>query len=218
MTTTILWIEGSRHSTPSFVPGLRNKGFLVSTVSTGREALSFVSTLIPDLAVVNAASFGSSGERICGSLRSQMNEHPILLIGDQGREYHGTHANQVLLLPFTIIKLVNRIKALAPVSSTDVLLVGSLALYPEQRVVRCKNGEHKRLTPRLVALLEMFMKHQGEVIKREHLFREVWETNYVEDTRTLDVHINWLREKIEEDHRNPELIKTVRGVGYYLDV
>jgi DNA-binding response OmpR family regulator len=62
------------------------------------------------------------------------------------------------------------------------------------------------------------MEHPGEVIKRDQLFRKVWQTDYVEDTRTLDVHISWLRKKIEEDPQNPQLLKTIRGVGYRLDV
>ena len=218
MTATILWIEGSRHPTPSFVPGLKNKGFLVSTVPTGKEALLFASSQVPKLAVVNAASFGTSGERICGSLRSQMNGQPILLIGGKRNAIHSEHANQVLILPFTIRKLVNRIKALAPDDSIEVRQVGSLALYPELRTVQCKDGEPKRLTPLQVSLLKMLMEHPGKVLEREYLFREVWETDYVGDTRTLDVHISWLRKKIEKDHRKPELLKTIRGVGYRLDV
>jgi DNA-binding response OmpR family regulator len=62
------------------------------------------------------------------------------------------------------------------------------------------------------------MKHAGEVVEREDLFRRVWNTEYTADTRTLDVHISWLRQAIEEDPRNPRFLKTIRGVGYRLDV
>ena len=124
----------------------------------------------------------------------------------------------MLILPFTIRKLVNRIKALVPEESNDVIQAGALAIYPELRMVRCNDGDPKRLTPRQFALLKILMEHPGEIIKRDHLFRKVWQTDYVEDTRTLDVHINWLRKKIEEDPRNPQLLKTIRGVGYRLDV
>jgi DNA-binding response OmpR family regulator len=62
------------------------------------------------------------------------------------------------------------------------------------------------------------MKHPGEVVKREELFREVWSTEYTEDTRTLDVHISWLRATLEEDPRKPQFLKTIRGLGYRLDV
>jgi DNA-binding response OmpR family regulator len=216
--TTILWIEGSSNDSPSFVPGLRNKGYLVSTVPTGKEALPLVATLDPNLAVVNAASLHISGVRICRDLRRAMNVRPILLIGSEGTSPHHAHATHVLVLPFTIRKLINRIKALVPKTSTDVLQVGPLSLYPDLRIVRCDQGEPKRLTPRQVMLLKMLMEHPGEALERDRLFREVWQTDYVGDTRTLDVHISWLRKVIEKDHRSPQLLKTLRGVGYRLDV
>jgi DNA-binding response OmpR family regulator len=82
--------------------------------------------------------------------------------------------------------------------------------------VRCQ-GKEERLTPRLTHLLQTLMEHAGEVIEREKLFSEVWKTEYTGDTRTLDVHISWLRQAIEEDPRNPRFLKTIRGVGYRLD-
>jgi DNA-binding response OmpR family regulator len=69
-----------------------------------------------------------------------------------------------------------------------------------------------------MALLSAFIDQPGEVISRDQLFRNVWKTNYTGDTRTLDVHISWLRQAIEEDPRNPKLLVTVRGVGYKLNL
>ena len=74
------------------------------------------------------------------------------------------------------------------------------------------------LTPRLVELLKALMAQPGEVIDRTVLFSKVWETEYTDDTRTLDVHISWLRQILEDDPRHPRYIKTLRGVGYRLDV
>jgi DNA-binding response OmpR family regulator len=79
-------------------------------------------------------------------------------------------------------------------------------------------GKSTKLTPRLVTLLQMLMEHHGEVVERETLFKKVWETNYTGDTRTLDVHISWLRRAIELDPEKPKFLKTIRGVGYRLDV
>ncbi|MFN2151678.1 MAG: winged helix-turn-helix domain-containing protein, partial [Anaerolineales bacterium] len=87
----------------------------------------------------------------------------------------------------------------------------------EHHQVRCKESE-ARLTPRLASLLEMLMRRPNEVITRDELFRKVWETDFTDDTRTLDVHISWLRRAIEEDPRKPKYLKTLRGVGYRLDV
>ncbi len=84
-------------------------------------------------------------------------------------------------------------------------------------MVQCP-GKQARLTPRLVHLLKALIKQHGEVIERKALFSQVWETNYTDDTRTLDVHISWLRQAIETDPDNPQYLKTVRGVGYLLDV
>jgi DNA-binding response OmpR family regulator len=113
--------------------------------------------------------------------------------------------------------LVNRIKPLLPGDGKNVLHVGHIRLDVERQRVRCL-GKNARLTPRLVALLTVLLKHPGEVVERKALFRKVWETNYTGDTRTLDVHISWLRKAIELDPENPRFLKTIRGVGYRLDV
>jgi DNA-binding response OmpR family regulator len=87
----------------------------------------------------------------------------------------------------------------------------------ERKIVRCL-GKRTRITPRLVSLLSILMKNHGEVLERRSLFSKVWETDYTEDTRTLDVHISWLRQAIEDDPNNPSFLKTIRGVGYQLDL
>lgn len=74
------------------------------------------------------------------------------------------------------------------------------------------------MTPHLVKLLRTLMAHPGEVVQRELLFQEVWDTEYTVDTRTLDVHVSWLRKIMEVDPRHPKFIKTVRGIGYRLDI
>jgi DNA-binding response OmpR family regulator len=114
-------------------------------------------------------------------------------------------------------KLSNRIKPLLPGDGNNVIQVGSIHLDIERRRVRCL-GKNAKLTPRLVALLEILMEHHGEVVEREQLFKKVWETDYTGDTRTLDVHISWLRRAIELDPLKPKFLKTIRGVGYRLDV
>ncbi|MCZ7552982.1 MAG: helix-turn-helix domain-containing protein [Anaerolineales bacterium] len=82
--------------------------------------------------------------------------------------------------------------------------------------MRCQ-GREATLTPRLAQLLKMLLEHSGEVIERDELFRQIWHTEYTLDTRTLDVHISWLRQAIEEEPRKPRFLKTIRGVGYRLD-
>lgn len=82
--------------------------------------------------------------------------------------------------------------------------------------MRCLN-KRTVLTPRLVVILELLIEHRGEVIDRETLYKKAWETEYTGDTRSLDVHISWLRRALESDPRNPRFLKTIRGVGYRLD-
>lgn len=220
MKIKILLIEGKRADRPSFVTGLTRKGYQVEIVSNGSEALARLKDEMVDLIIVNAASMRTSGRRICQSIRSKAANMRILLITDSNSNEHLEKENLVdvvLSLPFTPQKLINRIRPLLPVEPKDVVQTGALQLDPVQRRVRI-GSRQASLTPRLVTLLKLLMDHHGEVVERDQLFRTVWDTDYIEDTRTLDVHISWLRQAIEEDPRNPVYIKTVRGVGYRLDI
>jgi DNA-binding response OmpR family regulator len=220
MKAKILLIEGKRADRPSFVAGLTRKGYQVESVTSGSEALARLGAFDPDLIIINAASMRTSGKRICQSVRSNSRSKHIVLITDT----HNAEvlekealADAILTLPFTLQKLMNRIRPLLPAEQKDLLQVGILKLDPNQRWVRIGTRQTS-LTPRLVMLLKIFMEKPGVVIERDALFRTVWDTTYTEDTRTLDVHISWLRQAIEENPRNPRIIKTIRGVGYRLDV
>jgi DNA-binding response OmpR family regulator len=215
---TLLVIEGKYADHPAFVPALRKKGFEVEAVSNGSQAIARLAKgLAPDVVVVNAASLRTSGKRICSSLRDKSATLQILLILDPDQEIEKVEADVILSLPFTAQKLVNRIRHLLPGDGKDSIHAGPVRLDVEKRIVRCLDKQ-TRLTPRLVRLLKSLMDHVGEVIERRVLFSQVWETDYTDDTRTLDVHISWLRHAIEPDPDAPKFIKTVRGVGYRLDV
>ena len=217
MQAKILCLEGNHSSNPTFVSALRKKGYLVEAVSTGKAALISLDSIIPDVVVVNAASMRTSGVRICQSLRDQMDSLPIILISENDGAPKDAPVNLILELPFTIRKLENRIKPFLPLESDKILEAGELQLDLEHHQFRCGERE-ARLTPRLSSLLEMLMRKPNEVITRNDLFRKVWETDFTDDTRTLDVHISWLRRAIEADPRKPQYLKTLRGVGYRLDV
>jgi DNA-binding response OmpR family regulator len=215
---TIFVIEGKKAERPTFSAQLQKKGFTVATAQNGSEALKRLDETAPDLVVVNAASLGSTGVRICQSLQEKQQEHlSIVLILDEGKTVEKSAADIVLNLPFTVQKLVNRIKPLLPGDGANVIHVGPIRLDLEQRRVRSL-GKNARLTPRLATLLQILLQHRGEVIEREELFKKVWDTNYTGDTRTLDVHVSWLRRAIELDPDHPKFLHTVRGVGYRLDV
>jgi DNA-binding response OmpR family regulator len=217
MQAYILCLEGRHSSSPAFASALRRKGYLVEVVSTGKAALVSLDSILPDVVVVNAPSLRTSGVRICQSLRDRKDNLPVILISDNGAVPEDAPVNLVLELPFTVRKLENRIKPFLPLESDKIIKAGDLQLDLEHHQFRCGERE-ARLTPRLSCLLEMLMRKPNEVIKRETLFRKIWETDFIEDTRTLDVHISWLRKAIEEDSRKPKYLKTLRGVGYRLDI
>jgi len=214
----LLCIEGSHTGSLNFVAALRKKEYIVQSVTTGKAAIQNLKKDKPHVIIVNAASLRTSGTRIVQSLRAQNKRLPIILICEEGINLPpDVPANTILQLPFTIRKLDNRIKPLLPILSDHVLKAGVIQLDKERLMLRCQ-GKETRLTPRMARLLELLMQKPGEVIERDHLFRQVWETDFIDDTRTLDVHISWLRRAIEVDPRKPKYLKTLRGVGYRLDV
>ena len=218
MKAKILWIEGKRAEGPYFIPDLRKKDFNVEIVSTGKEANKYLLKDKFDLVCLNAATFRTSGKRICQDIRSKWGKMPILMIANPDKPVTKDVGADVLLeLPFTIRKLVNRINPLLPHSSSKVLRTGPIHLDLERRIVRCLEKE-SHLTPRLTSLLRIFMEHPNEVLEREDLFRKIWNTEYTGDTRTLDVHISWIRQAIEPNPRKPRFLITIRGMGYRLDI
>jgi len=215
--TTLLVIEGRHAEIPSFAPDLQKKGFDVVSAQNGSEAVSQLKQTSPILVIVNAPSLRSTGIRICLSIRKKDAKIPIILIVEKEKPVDKEMVDSILALPFTVQKLVNRVKALMPGDGNNVVSIGPIRLDLENRRVRSL-GKNTKLTPRLITLLQILMDKHGEVVEREALFKKVWETNYTGDTRTLDVHISWLRRAIELDPDNPKFLKTIRGVGYRLDV
>jgi DNA-binding response OmpR family regulator len=211
-------IEGKRAERSSFVGGLTKKGFSVISVPSGNAALSKLDNERPEIIVIDADSMRTSGKRICQSLRAAAQQTPIILILGQGvNEKDEFDADVIMHLPFTLQKILNRIKVLLPLKlSNDVVKAGPIDLDLTHRFVKV-NDKQISLTPRLTKLLQALMQNPGQVFGRDELFKFVWETDYIGDTRTLDVHVSWLRNLIEDDPRHPDFIKTVRGVGYRLD-
>ncbi len=213
----VLLIEGHNARYPTFGSQLRAKGVSVQACKNGKAALALLAEKQPVVIVLNAASLRSSGRRICERLKRAAPDVPLIWIVPADQPTEPGLADVVLPLPFTVRKLLNRLRPYLNPDAGQVLQAGVLKLDVENRYVTCMTRE-AHLTPRLVLLLQVLMAHRGEVVPRQVLFKSVWRTEYVEDTRTLDVHISWLRRAIEEDPRQPRFLKTVRGVGYLLDV
>ena len=214
----ILLVEGKRSDRPSFMAGLSKKGYEVESVPNGASAIEAIKRFNPKAVIIDAASMRTSGTRICSSLRSALEKTPILLIVSKDQEEIDEKcADQVLRIPFTLQKLLNRLRPYLSMNENKKLECGPIKLDVKERWLHC-DGKKTRLTPRLFTLMEAFMRQPGEVLQREDLFRKIWETDYLGDTRSLDVHISWLRQAVESDPRNPKYIKTERGIGYRLEV
>lgn len=213
----ILLVEGARPAS-SLAPALEGRGYQVVRASNSKEALHRMRTDAPALAVVNSTSLHTDGLRICADLKGATDEIPIVVIVRAGTDPEKiTCADSILVRPFTTRKLLNRIVRMLPDSVGDVLHAGDFTLNPESRSLRAGKSEY-HLTPMKARLLEIFMRHPGEVLSREYLMKNVWHTDYLGDTRTIEVHIRWLREIIEADANHPCYLQTIRGVGYRFSV
>jgi DNA-binding response OmpR family regulator len=219
MSLKVLLIGKYASTLSSLRSSLERKGYIVSTVRSRKKALEQVGADQPDLMVLDATSPKLDGGRTCQALRQKVGEVPIILIREEGNDSGQAEADFYLTAPFTFRKLANRIKKAVRSSEQggETLQVGGLILNLDRRsVVR---GEKKYdLTPKQFELLETFMRHPGKVLSRKFLMKNVWDTDYLGDTRTLDVHVRWIREKIEENPSSPLYLCTIRGVGYRFEV
>lgn len=214
--TTLLLIERSTSRRPSRAGGLRALGYEVTTVPSVDKALDHDAE--GDVVILDAASMQTSGVRMIRRLREGFDGTPLILLSPEGTDpSRDGAATSLLVEPFTKRKLLNRIRRLSPLSERKAIQAGPLHFDPERKVVR-RGSRQTHLTPKLRDLLSYLLKHRGRLVTRERLMREVWNTDYTGDMRTIDVHVSWLRKAIEEDPVIPQLLKTIRGLGYRLDV
>lgn len=213
----VLLIENARNNGTSFAASLKRK-YQVQVASSGKQGLTIALLMRPDIIVLDAASLRTSGNRICAMLRDKLTEMPIIHIQTADARTDDSSAADVrLTLPFTSRKLINRIERFVPSVAVggEMLEVGPFCLNSEQQTLTTPWAE-KKLTPKLVALLEVFMRNPNQTLERRFIMQQVWKTDYMGDTRTLDVHIRWIREILEPVPRQTKYLKTVRGVGYRL--
>ncbi len=193
-------------------PELEQKGYKVSSIHNG-QVLERIESERPDLIILD----GKRHREDFRSVRKRLNI-PVLAIVDKGvsiRDNIG--ADAYLPRPLTTRKVLARIRKIVRAQDAPTMRVGDITLNLETRSVT-KAGHTFPLTPKEFKLLKIFMLRQGEVLTRRYLMKNVWETEYIGDTRTLDVHIHWLRGKIEDDPNMPIHLRTVRGVGYRFEV
>jgi DNA-binding response OmpR family regulator len=169
-----------------------------------------------DLSIIDV-SCGRDGTASCRAISRACPYRPIILLVEEGAlvsaESQKLTCGNVLQLPFTSRKVLNRVVKLLDHRQGSVLQVGELTLNLQTRCVHHGEAAH-RLTPKQAELLHVFMEHAGQTLTRKFLMATVWNTDYMGDTRTLDVHVRWLRERIEENPSTPKYLRTVRGIGY----
>lgn len=213
----VLLVESDKASAPSFASALEKRGYELTVAHSTSEALVKADGAGPAVIVVDAASLKTSGARMCRDLRRALTDARILLVVDRKTAVdEGNGADLTLQHPFTPRKLLNGVNRLMPAGEGAALQVGPIKLNLAQRKVKC-GAREERLTPKQSKLLEVLLRHAGEVVTRKMLIKQVWDTDYTGDTRTLDVHVSWLRSVIEPNPLKPRYLKTLRGQGYRLD-
>jgi two-component system response regulator RegX3 len=217
---------------PSFREGLRQalkqEGFIVHLAADGEEALEMWRTHRPDLVLLDVMLPRMSGIDVCREIRS-VDDTPVIMVSARNEEIDAVVALEVgaddyVAKPYRVRELVARMRtvlrrasAAAPGVGDDtvVLEAGGLRLDRERHEVT-RGGEEVQLPLKEFELLALLMDNKGLVVTRQTLIDRVWGYDYVGDTKTLDVHIKRLRAKIETKPDTPELIVTIRGLGYKL--
>jgi two-component system, OmpR family, phosphate regulon response regulator PhoB len=227
----ILVVEDEDVIRDMIVLALEEEGYEVAVASDGRVALNLlqnattgVSDRAFDLVVLDLMLPQVHGLDICRLLRYQGNIVPILMLSAKASETDRVlglevGADDYLTKPFSMRELVARCRALLRRQSFGALAQSSvrkyrdISLYTQECRVIVRN-EEINLSPKEFRLLELFMSYPRRVWSREQLIEQVWGPDFLGDTKTVDVHIRWLREKLELDPSQPEYLITVRGFGY----
>lgn len=215
---------------------LQDEGYEVLVAEDGRSAMDLICRASDDANMASDASVDLvildlmlpyvNGLDLCRLIRNQGNRVPILMLSAKGSETDRVvglevGADDYLTKPFGMKELVARCRALLrrhryvqPTDQDDrALRFQDIILYSQECRVLVR-GEEINLSPKEFRILELFMTHQRRVWSREQLIERIWGPDFMGDSKTVDVHIRWLREKLEQDPSRPEYLTTVRGFGY----
>lgn len=225
---TILIVEDEEHLRATLAYNLRKAGYTVQTAVTGPEAVACFQTTPPDLVLLDVMLPGFDGFEVCRRIR-QASSVPILMLTARTDEIDTVvglelGADDYIAKPFRMRELLARISAALrrpllgtgstiPVQQQPPLTSGDLVLDPVTYTAH-RRDRLLTLKPRAFALLHFFMQHPGQVFTREQLLHQLWNDPFVGDPRTVDVHVRWIREQIEDDPSQPQRLKTIRNVGY----
>jgi DNA-binding response OmpR family regulator len=218
----ILVVDDEQTLVATLKYNLERENFQVYTASDGEKALEITRASNPDLIVLDLMLPGVSGLEVCRILRKET-DVPILMLTAKDSEVDKVvglelGADDYVTKPFGMQELMARVRALlrrgaGPRQSGDIVVSGNLQVNLTRReVMRDNRAVH--LKPKEFDLLLFLMRHPGRAFTREELLNDIWGYEFAGDTRTVDVHVRWLRQKIEEAPSEPKRLVTVRGTGY----
>jgi DNA-binding response OmpR family regulator len=222
--TRILLVDDEPLITDSLSYSLKREGFDVKSVGEGEQALKEMSDFEPDLVVLDIMLPGMNGLEVCRRIRTK-GSTPVIMLTARGEELDRilgleVGADDYLAKPFSFRELLARIRSILrrveldrQTSQFQPMNIGNLTLDPIARRA-FRGGQELQLSAREFDLLSILMRNAGRALSREELLAQVWGEDWIGDPRTLDVHVRWLRLKIEEDPAMPVYIQTVRGHGY----
>ena len=225
---TVLVVEDEETLLFTLAHNLRREGYTVLTAARGDDGLKMAREEQPDLIVLDVMLPGVDGIQVCRLLRRDSTVPIIMLtaLGGEGDRVAGldTGADDYMPKPFGMRELLARVRALlrrtaprvADTAIAAVVTAGDLKLDPERREAS-RGGKVVRMKPKEFELLLFFAEHRGRVFSREQILNEVWGYDFYGGPRTVDVHIRWLRQKIETDPGSPLRLRTVRGSGYLFE-
>jgi DNA-binding response OmpR family regulator len=218
--TKLLLVEDDQTLRDTLTFNLKREGYTVIEASDGVVALDLAREHHPDLILLDIMLPGLDGLTVCRTLRHEMTVPIVLLTARSGEVDRivglDSGADDYIVKPFSVGELLARLRAVLRRGRQEPLMrleAGDLILdLVSHRAWRA--NQLSNLSPKEFDLLAELMRHKGAVLTRDLLLQRVWGFDFAGDTRTVDVHIRWLREKIEEDPANPKRIETVRGLGY----
>ncbi len=225
---TVLLIEDDESIAEPLVFGLKSEGLNVLHASNGEQGLARARAESPDVVLLDVMLPDMDGFTICRTLRRE-SAIPILMLTARGQEMDRVMglelgADDYIVKPFSFRELLARVRAVlrrreldrsAAPAVADRLTVGEIVLDRSARQV-WRRDRQIELSPREFELLAVMIERLGQALSRQELLDRVWGEEWVGNPRTLDVHIRWLREKIEKNATAPDYIQTVRGFGYRL--
>ncbi len=225
MPVQVMLVDDDKTIIETLEYNLKRHGFKTIAYYSGQTALAGLKGTNPDLIILDWMLGDMSGPDVCKLIRLQHNTMvPILMLTARSTPSDvacglESGADDYLSKPFSIIEFIARVQALLrrskPDSGSKPFQVGELLLDPEARTVIFK-GQLLDLAPKEFFLLKVLMRNAGKVLPTEKLLNEVWGVDFTGDVKTVAVHIRWLRQKLEDDPQNPQLIKTIHRLGYRL--